>query len=196
MKRRTWLLCLLVSLLFAVHGASAQVLKYSFTMSGLQEASPNASPGTGTALVTVDVPAATMRVEASFSDLLGTVSAAHIHCCDFSAPPVTAGVATQTPTFPGFPSGVTLGSYDQTFNMALTSSYRGAFLTANGGTAAGAFSALQGGLASGQAYFNIHSNLFPSGEIRGFAVLVPEPTCAMLALVSLGLPLFTRRFGR
>ena len=86
----------------------------------------------------------------------------------------TAGVATTLPTFPGFPAGVTLGAYDQTFNMLLASSYNPAYITNNGGTTASAFLALRNAIASGRAYLNIHSSMFLGGEIRGFFTLCPS----------------------
>jgi hypothetical protein len=196
MRIRHCLFALLAMWLLASQSATADVVKYEFLLDGLSEAPPNASPGTGSALVTIDTTAITMRVEASFSGLLSTSTNAHIHCCDFVGgppPATTAGVATTTPTFPGFPAGVTSGVYDNTFDMTLASSYRAGFITANGGTTSGAFSALLGGLDSGMAYFNIHSSAFPGGEIRGFAQLIPEPTSAILTLVGLGLPLLLRR---
>ena len=93
-------------------------------------------------------------------------TAAHIHCC--ISPPGNTGVATTTPTFPGFPLGVTSGSYSRTFDMTAASSYNPAFVTAHGGTTAGAAAALLAGLQAGQAYLNIHTTMFPGGEIRGF----------------------------
>ena len=166
--------------------ASAQALvDYRATLSGAAEAPPNASPGAGQVTITLDQSAATpiLRVQASFSDLLGTVTAAHIHCCTAAAGTGTAGVATQTPTFIGFPSGVMAGSYDQTFDMSLASSYNPAFVTGHGGSEALAFADLVAGLNAGQAYFNIHTTQVPGGEIRGFLTAVPEPqTYAMLAL--------------
>jgi CHRD domain len=42
--------------------------------------------------------------------------------------------------------------------------------------------ALLTGLAAGEAYLNIHTTLFPNGEIRGFLAPVPGP------VVSAGLP--------
>jgi hypothetical protein len=195
MRIRHCLLALVAVLSLIVHSANAEVLQYQFLMSGAIESPPNASLGTGTAMVTIDTIASTMHVQANFSGLTGTTTNAHIHCCDFIGgppPATTAGVATTTPTFAGFPSGVTAGSYDNTLDMTLASSYRAGFITANGGTTAGAFNALLGGLASGQAYFNIHSSIFGGGEIRGFAALVPEPTGALLALIGFGVPLLRR----
>jgi len=76
-----------------------------------------------------------MRVEISFSGLTGTTTASHIHCCE-ATPGANANVmvATTTPTFPGFPLGVTSGSYDQTFDLTNAGSYNPDFITAHGGT--------------------------------------------------------------
>jgi hypothetical protein len=114
-----------------------------------------------------------MRVQATFSGLLAGVTASHIHSATAVAGTGTAGVATAVPTFPGFPSGVTSGTYDQTFNMLLASSYNPSFVTNNGGTPASAWTALRAGISAGKAYLNIHSTIFPGGEIRGFLNLCP-----------------------
>ena len=170
---------LLLSLCFlcTFYASNAQV--YKARLSGLNEAPANNSPGTGTATVTVI--GTTMRVEASFSGLVpltpsglpsGT-TAAHIHATTLAAGTGTAGVATTTPTFPGFPSGVTAGTYDRTLDMTLASSYNPAFITANGGTPLTAFAALKAAMDAGKSYFNIHSTAFGGGEIRGFLVMCP-----------------------
>ncbi|WP_291854407.1 CHRD domain-containing protein [Accumulibacter sp.] len=169
---------MVVLALGAAAPASAVPIAYYATLSGAAEDPPNASPGTGKAIVTVDDVANTMRVQVDFSGLLAGVTAAHIHCCTAVSGSGLVGVATQTPSFSGFPSGVTAGSYDHTFDLGLDSSYRAGFVTANGGSAAGAEAALLAGLAAGKAYLNIHSSVFPGGEIRGF--LVPEPTSLVL----------------
>jgi hypothetical protein len=187
---------LMAVVLVATQTANAHEQIYVFHLDGPSEAPANASPGTGFAKVTFDLDLVTMHVEASFQDLIGTTTNSHIHCCTAVAGVSTAGVATRTPTFLGFPSGVTSGTYDHTYDMTVASSYNAAFITANGGTVSTALNALLAGLDAGKAYFNIHSSVFAGGEIRGFAIPVPEPTSAMLALVSLGLPLFTRRLGR
>jgi len=68
--------------------------------------------------------------------------------------------------------------------LTLASSYDPAFVIANGGTVAAVSAALLAGLSAGDTYLDIHSSVFPSGEIRGFlAPAVPEPsTWAMLLL--------------
>jgi hypothetical protein len=107
-------------------------------------------------------------------------------------------VATQVPSFAGFPLGVTSGNYDYTFDMTLASSYNPFYVTANGGTTASAFAALVAGLNAGGAYLNIHTSGHPGGEIRGFliAAAVPEPsTWAMLILgfAGIGFMAYRRR---
>jgi hypothetical protein len=89
------------------------------------------------------------------------------------------------PNFPGFPLGVTFGSYLQTLDLNAASSYNPAFVTANGGTVATAKASLEGGLLAGQTYLNIHTIANPGGEIRGQLVVAPEPST--MALVSMGL---------
>jgi hypothetical protein len=155
----------------ASYVSSGQI--YWASLSGPAEAPPNNSPGTGKALVTIDAVANTMRVQATFSGLVAGVTACHIHTPTAVAGTGTAGVATTVPTFTGFPSGVTFGTYDQTINMLLSSSFNPAFVTNNGGTPASAWTALRAGISAGKAYLNIHSTTFPAGEIRGFLNLCP-----------------------
>ncbi len=173
-------LLLLIIFFGASYVSSGQV--YYTALSGPNEFPTNTSPGIGKAVVTID--GNFMRVQITFSGLVPQTSAglpsgttaSHIH----APTPVplsltsTAGVATQTPTFAGFPLGVREGTYDHSFDMTQNSSYNAAYITANGGTAASAFTALKTAIAAGKSYLNIHSNAFPSGEIRGF--LLPCPT--------------------
>jgi hypothetical protein len=161
---------------------------------GSSEVPAASTPGMGQVRITLDLDLATMRVEAAFSGLLGTVTAAHIHCC--TLPGNNVGVATTTPNFVGFPTGVTAGSYDQTFNMALSSSYSTAYINNNGGTVGSAFNALTAGLDAGKAYFNLHTSSFGGGEVRAVLTPVPEPTTSGMALVGLALVGATLRSRR
>jgi len=134
-----------------------------------------------------------LEVQVTFADLTGPNTAAHIHCCTITPFAGTAGVATVTPTFTGFPGGVTSGTYDHTFDLTLASSYNPAFVTANGGTTASAEAALLAGIATGEAYLNIHTSVVPGGEIRSFLVAVPEPaTLGFVGLALAGLLAFGR----
>lgn len=136
-------------------------------LTGPHESPTNASPGTGVATVTFNSTAHTMRVQASFSGLLGTTTAAHIHAATALPFTSTAGVATTVPSFPGFPLGVTSGTYDQTFDTTQASSYNPAFVAASG-SVSNAEAALFASIANETAYFNIHTSVFGGGEIRGF----------------------------
>jgi hypothetical protein len=185
MKRILGLLLFVAAFTASAGVAKADPLVFTATLSGANERpNQNNSPGTGFAVVTVD--GNILTVTASFSGLVSTtstgapsgVTAAHIHCC---APDTgTAGVATPLPTFPGFPSGVTSGTYTNTFDLTLASTYNTNFINANGGTVEGARLAFLNGLQNGLTYFNIHSNAFPGGEIRGQLQPVPEPTTLIL----------------
>jgi len=181
--------------LFLVLAAStllAAPITFVATLNGASQNPAIVTPGTGVSFVILDPAANTMRVEVTFSDLLADTIASHIHCC-ISAPG-NVGVATAVPSFPGFPLGVTSGTYDQTFDMLDSASYNPAFLTASGGTAADAESALFEGIETGMAYLNIHTTLHPGGEIRGFFAPVPEPgTWGMAALALMGVVLVRRR---
>jgi hypothetical protein len=176
--------------------ASASIVIYDATLLGSSESPANASPGTGFAQVTIDNVADTMNVIVTFSGLVAPNTASHIHCCTATPGIGTAGVATTVPTFTGFPTGVTSGTYNNTFDMLLASSYNPAFITT---TPLAAFGVLQTGLNAGDAYLNIHSTSFPGGEIRGFLHAVPEPsTWAMMILgfAGVGFMAYRRRIGR
>jgi hypothetical protein len=115
-------------------------------------------------------------------------------------------VATTVPSFPGFPLGVTSGSYDHTFNLLDSGTYNPAFITSNfvpTHDVAGAALALINGIENEETYLNIHTSLivggvqvgFPGGEIRG--TLVPEPSSLVLLVSALfGLPLIRRKCRR
>lgn len=192
MIRQSWLFAL-AAILLSTTQLSAHTVQYRFNLNGAAEVPVVASQGIGTALATFDLDLVTMRIQAEFSGLTGNTSAAHIHCCDF-LPNTNAGVATESPSFTGFPLGVKSGTMDHTFDMTLASSYRAQFLTANGGSVANALAALLANLDNGKAYFNIHSTSFGGGEIRGQAIFVPEPGTLVCALIGiLGATVVRRR---
>ena len=166
--------------------ASAAVLIYTANLSGAAESPPNASPATGLVEVDIDTVLNTMHIIANFSGLTGTTTGSHIHCCTPSLGTGTAIVATTTPNFISFPLGVTSGTYINTLDLTLPSSYNPAFVTANGGTTATAENSFLAGLAGGDAYFNIHTSTFPGGEIRGFLLASAVPEASTWAMMMLG----------
>ena len=186
--------CAAAALLSFAGAAQATLIVYNFTLSGAAEG--NASPGVGAATVAFDTVAHTMAVNTSFSGLTSPSAIAHIHCCTVAPGFGTAGVATQLPSFVGFPTGVTSGTYSNTFDLTLASSWNPAFVTANGGTTAGAEAALLAGSAAGQSYLNIHTVAFPAGEIRGFLAPAPEPGAWGLMIMGFGLAGVTLRRRR
>lgn len=182
-----------LTLFVACAAAQADATTYNATLSGAAENPPNASQGTGNVSVLFDMDNHYFSIAASFNGLSGGSTAAHVHCCTAVPGDGSAGVATMLPTFTGFPTGQTSGAYAAIFDTSLASFWNPTFLSDHGGTTAGAEAALQAALDSGSSYFNIHSDAYPGGEIRGFlAAPVPEPVQGLMLLAGLPL-LFLRR---
>jgi hypothetical protein len=177
-----WLFAtILCSFAWMSSASNAAIITYNVSLSGPAESPPNSSPGIGFGQVIVDTTARTMRVNFSFSGLTGATTNCHIHAATASPFAGTAGVATALPSFVGFPSGVTAGSFDSTLDLTNSASYNPAYVTNNGGTLASAEVALLSAIDSGRAYLNLHSTTFSGGEIRGFLVAVPEPSSMLLS---------------
>jgi hypothetical protein len=185
MIRRITLSVAVVLLVSTPQVLRAAPILYTASLSGPNESPPNSSLGTGFAQVLIDPALNTMQVSVSFSGLSANTTASHIHSATSSPGVGTAGVATTTPTFPGFPLNVTSGTYNQTFDMTMASSYNPQFVANFPGMGqaqvlnaeAGLFSSI----AAGTSYLNIHSTMFPGGEIRGFlALAVPEPASVVM----------------
>ncbi len=183
MKRFITAALLAASTFLAASSGQATLITYQGILSGAAEVPAVVTPGTGSAVVVYDTVAHTLSISATFSGLIGRTTASHIHCCTTRTFAGNAGIATELPSFVGFPLSVTSGSYTDIHDLTLASSYNPAFVTANGGTLSGAEAALVAGLANGNAYLNIHTSFVGSGEIR--AVLAPEP--ASIALMTAGL---------
>jgi hypothetical protein len=155
---------------------------YHADASGPEESPPNGSPGTS--MVTIDIAGSTLMVDMSFRDLVGTASAAHIHCCTADAFTGTSAIAMP---FTDFPTGGHTGDYTKAIPLYESTSYDPEFLKAHGGTAKGAATALVDGINANEAYVNIHTSEFPGGEIRGFVVAAPVPEPAEWGMMAGGL---------
>src|SRR3984893_12546233 len=125
-------LAIATALMLPVPAAYAIPVTFVGNLAGANEVPPIASLGTGLATVVLDPASQTIQVNATFSGFTSNDVAAHIHCC---APLGTnAGVATTVPAFPGFPLGVTSGTYSSVgFDLTQPLIYNPAFVTAQGG---------------------------------------------------------------
>jgi hypothetical protein len=143
--------------------ASGDVDYFLFELSGATANPPTPSPATGSGLLVYISVTHQLEVFLDFAGLIGTTMAAHLHCC--IAPPASTTVAVG---FVSFPIGFTAGTYQLTFDLTQTTTYSAAFLAAHGGTAAGAEAALADGLRVQHAYVDIHTSIYPGGEVRGY----------------------------
>jgi hypothetical protein len=181
---RQLLLAIVMGIGFAVPTEGATIL-WTAILDSSQEIPPNASQGSGTGTIEFDDATNVLALSLTWQDLTGNGVQSHIHCC-VTSPPGNVGIALDlwligTPQPPS-------GTYQRFYDLDVENPFRAAFVAANGGTTLSAFDALAAAMNAdeGRAYFNIHTNLFPGGEIRGNiepdSVPVPEPTTLMLLL--------------
>lgn len=137
----------------------AATVVYNGVLQGSQENPLNLSPGTGNVSLSIDDTTLNWTLTGTFSGLVGTTTAAHIHSP--AAPGVNASVLVPLT----IPLGVTSGT-----------------ISGSGTLSPGNYNDLTAGLF----YVNVHTNTSPGGEVR--AQLVPETSSAVLgALAGLGL---------
>ncbi|HEY2761049.1 MAG TPA: CHRD domain-containing protein [Pirellulales bacterium] len=152
------LFTLMICVVCALNGtARAASLQFEAFLEGLQEVPPNVSPAFGFADLSLDsvTGAVTVNAGSNYSDLLGG----------------SIGASLNGPAAPGSNAGVLL---------SLTLDNPGATT----GTISGGGTLAAGNIAdmiAGNTYINIRSQVFPSGEIRGQLLAVPEPSTLLLA---------------
>ena len=187
MRYLSFALFLMAALVVQVPAVHAVPMTFVANLSGANEIPSNSSTATGFASVVLDPIAETIQVNVTWSGLTTPVSATHIHCC-LPSPMflMNVGVATTVPAFPGFTiPGPTSGTFSSAVLSLLdagtynTTPVTG-FVDLEGGIPQAA-AALVAGIENEETYFNIHTSMFPGGEIRGFLVPAPEP--ASLALL-------------
>jgi hypothetical protein len=161
MKSLHLVFTLICGLVLSAAPAGASIINYNVTLDGSQSGS--GSPGTGSALLTLDDIADTLYISLTYAGLLAPTTNAHIHCC--GAPGVNGPVII--PFIPGgFVTGVTSGSFLNTFLLTPVQ---------------------VADIESDLSYINIHTSTYPGGEIRGQivkpSVSVPEPNTMWLSLL-------------
>jgi hypothetical protein len=126
------------------------------------------TPAKGRFTAILDDPADMIEYELSYEGLRGTVTQGHIHfgqrhtvggivvwLCQTSTNPAPAAVASSTPVCPA--EGTVTGTITPAQVLAQTAQ----------GFAVGDFDELVRAIRNRAAYANVHSSLFPQGEIRG-----------------------------
>ncbi|MGZ5200992.1 MAG: CHRD domain-containing protein [Telluria sp.] len=182
MKQVLSILALAAASLAVSSAQAAPSTNYRASEVGALESPPNASPGFG--LTEVDIAGSKMFVDARFSDLMGTTTEAHIHCCTTTA---FTGEAPIAVPLTDFPTGVNNGHYVKALDLSKDASFDPAFLSSNGGMASSALTALTTAINANEAYVNLHTSSNPNGEIRGWLVAAPIPEPATWAMLGMGL---------
>lgn len=120
---------------------SGTISTFEIALTGSKEVPPNPTTATGVLIGTYDDATNTLSFDLVFNGLIGTTTAAHFH--GPATPGVNAGV--QVP-LAGLPVGVSSGTYSNTFVLT---------------------PAQESDLLNGLWYVNVHTTLYPGGEIRG-----------------------------
>lgn len=123
-------------------------------------AQESSASGNGTLTLATDQNSFTILI--NYTSLSSAIQGAHVHCCVNAKGNAPVAVAFTLPD--GNPE---MGKITGTYDLTMASTYTPGFLSAYGGTAAGARTAFLNGLDSGLVYINVHSVVYPSGEIRG-----------------------------
>lgn len=140
------------------------------------------APGFGTVTATFDSVARTMAVAAVWDGLGSNSLSLQLHCCA-DRPNAENDVPSVfgAGSLPGFVGGATSGTYSHTFNLSDRAIFGAEFLAFvdsdwNGNT----FSAVSNGFQGRRQFFNIATELRPTGQLYAFPIDEP-PTLAILA---------------
>ena len=79
--RRSNVLMLIAALMLPATATYGKPLTFTATLTQALEVPPTGSPATGSATITLDPTANTLRVQVTFSGLTSNTIMAHIHCC-------------------------------------------------------------------------------------------------------------------
>jgi len=163
MKKRILLASIMVLMILAVAYPQNEKKKFKGSLDGFEEVPAISTSGSGDFLISINNNETEIAYELSYSDLEGDVTQAHIHlgqagvnggvmaflCSNIGGPPGTQ----PCPPSPATVSG-TLTASDVIGPAAQ-------------GIAAGEIAEMIKAIRTGATYVNVHSTLFPGGEIRG-----------------------------
>jgi hypothetical protein len=144
------------------HGNSER--RFRVRLDGFQEVVPVSTTGRGSLVLHVAKDGQSLEYELRYDDLVSNVLQAHIH---FGRPAINAGIMVflcsnigspvPTPACPGPNSGVVSGTLDADDVIGPSGQ----------GIDAGEFADVVDALRNGSAYGNVHTSLYPGGEVRG-----------------------------
>lgn len=168
-SNRSWILAVLAGLAVAGTGAAddeSRTRTFKARLSGYEETPATISTkGTGEFEARLNESETQLTYELEYSGLEGTVTMAHVH---FGAPGLSGGVIfwlcttpavsapSGTPTCPS-PGGKVTGTITAAQIVG----------PAGQGIAPGEFAEAIRAMRAGATYVNVHSSLYPGGEIRG-----------------------------
>jgi hypothetical protein len=153
-----WATVALAASVLAAPAVHSQTERFSASLSGANEVPPINSAGTGNFEMTIQPGAITFSLD--FSDLSSTLTVAHLH---FAPSKVAGGVMIFLCGGGGQPAcpAATSGTITGTITAANVTGPGGQGITA--GDLDSALAALRDDLS----YANMHTTIFPGGEIRG-----------------------------
>ncbi len=143
------------------HGRREEVVRAHLV--GVNEVPSVSSPASATFRAVIDEEAGTISYTLNYEGFLNTVTQSHFH---FGQHHTSGGVSVfictnlgNSPGSPGCPAASA-----EISGVATAANVIG---PAGQGIAAGEFAELLAAIRAGSVYVNIHSNIFPAGEIRG-----------------------------
>ena len=145
---------------------------------GTSQVPPTNSPATGFATIQVDTVAQTIHYDESYKNLEANAIASHIH---FGVPIVNGPIILPFTPAPTGTSGEIMGTLTAADLINQTAS------------GISTFQDIVTALEAGNLYVNLHTTMFPGGEIRGQLSVVPDPPSLLLASTGLGILWLFRR---
>ena len=149
---------------FALAGAGSSKIEALDGLGGYQEVPAISTTGSGTFEARVNADDTAFDWTLTYDALTGSVTQAHIH---FGQRSVNGGVSIWlcgTAANPGPPGTAVCPAAGTVTGTATAADVVG---PAGQGIAAGEFAEILAAIRAGKAYANVHSSLFPGGEIRG-----------------------------